>query len=457
MRHALPEWYSPTDEEMATILHEGTIALDTNVLLQLYRLGAEQRTEVLGVLGDSRVKSRLWIPYQVAQEYQRNRLGVARDQGKDYKTLTDDLKKLADSLQESINRNIRDKTVRDEFKKQAAEKTAAILNDLLSHEKANVIEYRDVRAEDPILTALDALLDEPNQVGPKPSVETLEIREKEAGERSEKKIPPGYEDKSKDNGNSSGDYQIWREILDHAKSSDRHVLFVTIDTKADWYILDQQKQTVGPRPELKVEFAGYSKRSYHQTTLEGFLRLAKKHLDFKIDEGTIDTVGEAEVDQQYSRELSRLRHPSRTQLLVDARRHFGDGTVFAKTLDSALSMIDGTIPYDHSTAQRALGIASGITDSGATLSGSMSLDHIKRQRLRRQIARSSNPGAVDWIRDAANQGTLEALERYVATSNEPLDEVREILVDSGASRSVAEQIIEIIVADKMRELREQDE
>lgn len=55
-----------------------TIALDTNVLLGLYRMPATSRKEIIDVL--RKVQDRVWVPYHVLVEYHSNRLNTLRDE-----------------------------------------------------------------------------------------------------------------------------------------------------------------------------------------------------------------------------------------------------------------------------------------------------------------------------------------------------------------------------------------
>ena len=72
--------------------------------------------------------------------------------------------------------------------------------------------------------------------------------QKEFNERCEKLIPPGYKDVKKEN-NAIGDYLLWKEILEYAKSERKNIILVTEDKKEDWWWMERGK-TIGPRYEL---------------------------------------------------------------------------------------------------------------------------------------------------------------------------------------------------------------
>ncbi|MBM4490568.1 hypothetical protein GS471_21550, partial [Rhodococcus hoagii] len=69
MKDVLHEYYDHSDDELRAFLQVGTIAVDANVLLSLYRVSQQQRDQIFDVL--EKVSARVFVPYQVALEYQR--------------------------------------------------------------------------------------------------------------------------------------------------------------------------------------------------------------------------------------------------------------------------------------------------------------------------------------------------------------------------------------------------
>ncbi|HEJ1194234.1 TPA: hypothetical protein SLU40_002079 [Pseudomonas aeruginosa] len=59
-------------------------ALDTNVLLNLYRYSDATKEKLIEAL--TAIKDRLWIPYRVAEEYLENRLNTILEQQNKYET-----------------------------------------------------------------------------------------------------------------------------------------------------------------------------------------------------------------------------------------------------------------------------------------------------------------------------------------------------------------------------------
>jgi hypothetical protein len=61
LRDTFAIWYPRTLDERVRATTEGLVAVDTNVLLHLYRLAPEARKDLIGLL--ERLGPRLWIPH----------------------------------------------------------------------------------------------------------------------------------------------------------------------------------------------------------------------------------------------------------------------------------------------------------------------------------------------------------------------------------------------------------
>ena len=96
MRNLLPGYYRLDDERLNQMMQSATLILDSSVLLNLYRYPKQARDDFLSILRS--VKERLWIPYQVALEFQENRLSVIADQVARF----DDVRKLINSTKQNL-------------------------------------------------------------------------------------------------------------------------------------------------------------------------------------------------------------------------------------------------------------------------------------------------------------------------------------------------------------------
>lgn len=254
-------YYPPSTEQYERLWKEGLIVLDTNVLLNLYRLPTTARDELVSVL--ELLKERLWIPHQVSLEFQRRRLTVIASERKATEEaltatsdLVDDIKKKVDALQiDKRGLGIESQPLLAELAKANSQLLEAI--------KTTHNAQLDISATDPVRERLDALLN--NRVGDGPTnQEDLDKLVIEGEDRFKEKIPPGFADSDKDkNPNEAtfifdhlkyqrkfGDLILWRQLIQHVKSTGiKTVLLITADRKEDWWWREQGK-TIGPHPEL---------------------------------------------------------------------------------------------------------------------------------------------------------------------------------------------------------------
>ncbi len=93
--------------------------------------------------------------------------------------------------------------------------------------------------------------------------------------RYEKKIPPGYKDAYKGGDKQYGDLVMWKEILAYAKDKHCHIVFVSSDTKDDWY-LKEDSQIIAPFPQLYKEFFAETQKHILIYSLELFLKIANE-------------------------------------------------------------------------------------------------------------------------------------------------------------------------------------
>ena len=261
MKTSFSGYYPPTTEQYEKLWKEALIVLDTNVLLNLYRLPTTARDDLFGVL--DLLKERLWIPHQVALEFQRRRLNVIASERKATEEaltaaseLVDDIKSKVEGLQiDKRGLGIESQPLLAELEKANSELLKAI--------KAAHDAQLDISASDPVRDRLNELLGEQVGVGPS-SQKELDDLVVDGDERYKEKIPPGFADIDKDkNPNEStfvfdhikyqrkfGDLILWRQLIQYVKESQvKAVLLITADRKEDWWWREQGK-TVGPQPEL---------------------------------------------------------------------------------------------------------------------------------------------------------------------------------------------------------------
>lgn len=352
MRNILPEWYLPDEPQIAHLLTTATIALDANVLLDLYRVSYDQREQILKLLSKDDVRARVWLPYQAALEYQRNRLTVAQDHATQYQAVRKAVNDLPNALTKAAA-SVRDKAVRIELL-ALVEKTiegaqGPLLEAVNRLAEANVLVTGDIVSVDPIRERIDQILAEEDQVGPKPDDAEIDKRRSEAKVRNEEKIPPGYADHDRKS-DPSGDLLIWREILDRAAHhTNKPIVLVTSDVKDDWY-LKTDKRPLGPRPELVAEFvATPNTETYHQMPLDSFLFYANKYLDAGVDNETIQSVeslAAARITTAAQRAAIHAQYENAGHRLGRARARMDQGDSRFEFVNRATAMLAGHLDFD---------------------------------------------------------------------------------------------------------------
>lgn len=304
MKGMFPEFDRHSEDQYKSAWENGLIVFDANVLLNLYRYRATTRDEFISTL--KTLKARVWIPYQAALEFQRNRLTVIGEQYSRLGSLTSGVKKSIAAVSAEVGKHFAGRS-------NPLVDSTEFLSEI---EKAATKFYREVekaRKKLPSLTESDKVkillesLFEGN-VGAAPATQAeLDSIYKLAEERFKAKQPPGYldADKAKDGDGvfihkgvryqkKYGDYVLWKQLLVQAKAvAAKEVIFVTDDRKEDWWwsIDSEGNKTIGPRHELVEEAlmeAGLKVFLMYQP--DRFLEYAKKNLKVTVSDDAVKEV-----------------------------------------------------------------------------------------------------------------------------------------------------------------------
>ena len=304
MKKSLPEFYSPSPDKYKELWEKALIVLDTNVVLNVYRLPAAAREEFIAVL--ELVKDRLWVPYQVALEFQRRRLTVIAAERKVTEDVLSSARDMVSEMRtkvEALQMDKRGVNARTEPLIQNLESANAELIKAL--ESAHAAQL-DISANDPIRDRLDGILS--GRVGPAPKTQVELDKLVEDGEfRFNNKIPPGFADAEKDKNPAEasfihdhiryerkyGDLIIWRQLLTKASSENiKHVILVTADRKEDWWWREHGK-TVGPHPELIREITREASVDlFWMYSSVQFLEHAKTYAKAKVSTESVEELRE---------------------------------------------------------------------------------------------------------------------------------------------------------------------
>ncbi len=291
MQNKFSEYYKLSSQELQIHWNNDIFCFDANVLLNLYRYSPTTRAAFFDLL--EKIKDRIWITYQAAFEYQKNRLTVISAQKEAYKDIRETLIKKKGEIEAKLNSFKKHPYLQtSELKKQIESAFDSISKDIDNLEK----KHPDYLEIDPIWNKLSILLN--GKVGDDCTKEELERIYKEGKRRYDEKVPPGYMDaKDKQNdGNRSlyGDIIVWKQVIAKAQQYEHSIILITDDLKEDWWYKFKGK-TISPRPELIKEFKEETDKRINIYQADQFLELASKNLSIQTQREAIQEVRDVRI------------------------------------------------------------------------------------------------------------------------------------------------------------------
>jgi len=327
MKKILPEFYKPTTDEFKILWKDCIFVFDSSVLLSLYRY-PQKTTKKLFVIIE-KLKDRIWMPHQVALEYQRNRLDVISEQKMAYDQMTN----LLSATYSKLEKEFEQKYFKHPFIncKTLLKKISSYHKKLEKDLEKLAIKHPDWIKDDYIRDQLDKVF--ADKLGDPYSEEKIQELYKEGKSRYDKEIPPGYEDKKKDLSDKSetrkyGDLIIWYQMIDKANEIKKPIIFITDDQKEDWW-WEVGGSHVGARFELIKEMKEKGGVDFYMYQSDQFIKYASEHLSMK-------------VDQQIIEEIKKVREG----FLKDKLESIEDSSV-----DLSASLIDSSIVNNDSTTK----------------------------------------------------------------------------------------------------------
>lgn len=269
MKTKFPYYYRLSEDEKKQLFHDNDCyyVFDTNALLDIYRLGRASADKVIDLI--DKHKEHIVIPSHVATEYHANMMDVITELHSSYKVFLDknDKNGILETFVNSLNLK-KSPSIKRKLQIYVGEALDAFLNEIKDESEYIDEQYKSWKLQSRISTLLGGLVLD----GFTP--EKIKEIEEEGEERYKKSIPPGYKDGLSKQENKYGDYIIWNEILEFAKSKENcSIIFVTRDLKEDW-IERSHGLICGPRLELLEEFGKVSSGKFHICTLDSFITYA---------------------------------------------------------------------------------------------------------------------------------------------------------------------------------------
>ncbi len=311
MRELFPAFYDLTADKLSTLWQEGIFVFDTNMLLNIYRYNDETRDRFFEILG--KLNSRIWIPYQVASEYQDNRMEVIEQQLKAYSEVSQAIKNASNILDGLNHLNKKHSFIKIDELTEASKKALGAANKKLSQEQNQYKrEFENLRTSDDRREKIEQLFQD--RVGTPYGTDKMLELYRQADTRFELQIPPGWKDKSKKKYNKYGDVILWFQLIDYAQK--KPIIFVTDDGKSDWYMSREESKasTIRPKPELVQEMLIEANVLIHIYQGYEFLDEASKFLSLQPKPDIIEDA--KEVSEQNT---AKTRPSSFNEILENIR------------------------------------------------------------------------------------------------------------------------------------------
>jgi PIN domain-containing protein len=141
---------------------------------------------------------------------------------------------------------------------------------------------------------------------------------------SSSEIPPGYKDEQQKQGNRRyGDVVLWFQLLDLAREQKKPLIFITADTKEDWWTKEGR-----PRPELIHEMFLDAKTMFHIYKPAQFVTYASRFLDPKKEAKSIEKAAMELREIESQRQSRRATAEAFAKVLKAAQPNpMGTGTL----------------------------------------------------------------------------------------------------------------------------------
>lgn len=257
------------DDLEKDIWENGIFCYDANILSLVYKLSKDSRTDLIKMIDLK--KDRTIIPYHAAKEFILNTENNIKSQSSIYSSLNEIIAKFEKDCKNTCEKITEHHCFdTDDYLLEIEEAVKKCTEYLQQQENIHNDLYNPKDIQDQITSILDNCISKPFS-----DAELGKILQ-EGAERYAKKIPPGYEDKNKNNGNEFGDLIVWKHLIEISIAENKPIIFISNDQKKDWYHIDNGKKK-GPRHELRREF--YDKTGNHIiiTNLHTCFSLSQKY------------------------------------------------------------------------------------------------------------------------------------------------------------------------------------
>lgn len=243
------------DADVDRALTSALVAVDANVLLNLYRYNLQTTKDLLTVF--ERLGDRLVVPHQAIREFHRNRLTAIGNPDGAAQDVRTALVKNQRSTVDALTRWAKQVALADGDLDQLKADATAVFDRLLEAvDKAEPdrVQADTPAAEDRVLKRLAVLLN--GKVLAQPPQDEWTQLIADGKRRVEEQQPPGYLDADKDDDHPegpAGDFLVYRQACEEANRRKLDLVIITGDEKDDWW-WRHRSVVIGPRQEMTKEF-----------------------------------------------------------------------------------------------------------------------------------------------------------------------------------------------------------
>jgi len=321
--------YLIDENEEKSLFNNALIIFDTSSLLDFYYYSSKTQNEIFETVF-KKIENRMWLPYQVFYEFQKNRDKVMMKPIETYQSLLsknkdnkdsghfDEMHSIIKKFKTEQIANVKghlktlvEKTHKDDkhpfFEDKYfdhLEKRINLLDEYLSKTDDEFKNFKKLLEKDikkkikqiEKIKSSDSVYDsfkENFAIGEEWNYDELLAITKEGEFRYRNEIPPGFEDFDEKSGfQKYGDLILWKQLLKYANVNGKPVIFVTNDNKKDWWYFDGNINTKSPRHELISEFSSNNEQKFWMYNSNDFLYKIKKILDLEIEDSSIEEVKE---------------------------------------------------------------------------------------------------------------------------------------------------------------------
>lgn len=309
MKLLFKTYFDRIPDDYNKLWKEALFIFDANIMLDIYRLPEAAKEDFFLILNDPLVSSRIWLPFQAVLEFLENRLGVISEQKNKFGNVERILKNTKSDIDSILVKMISEIEKLNLRKRHAVIDPEKIMDDNLFNDAISKLDHLlenisalssthpDVNDRDDIPERIFEIFKD--KVGTSFSQSELNQIYKEGEERYKNKIPPGYEDATKDGTyafedkrieKKFGDLILWKEIIQKAINENlKYIIFISNDNKGDW-MEKRSGKIIGPKFELlnEIYFRAPKLDFFHIYDIYGFMRYSKENLSIEINEQSMN-------------------------------------------------------------------------------------------------------------------------------------------------------------------------